>query len=1152
MVVTELSLALQEAIQLDTQPGPFSQEDQSGLGFPMPGIHLHSSNRLERLADSFAELLQSDPLPPLQKETVLVQSRGMARWLAMETAGRLNIWANTDCPFPNIFISRIYKLLLPGIPEVLPYDKEYILWHLMDILPEVTQDSHFDDVASYLDSGDDLKLYQLSYETADLLDQYTLFRPQMILDWEENIKNIPAEHLWQSTVWCCLVDRLRQNRQFPENHRSRLLQLFEEKISDPSFNHALLPPRVSVFGISSLPPYHLRVLAALAHHIDLHFFIMNPCREYWFDIIADRDIVKIMRQESADQDTLHLSQGNSLLASMGHLGRDFMAMLQGFHVEDHDSYLDPGDLSLLSNIQQDILYLHENNVSALEPTGAKKKIHDCDGSLVFHSCHSPMREVEILYDQLLAIFDKNDNDETIEPMDILVMAPEIDEYAPLIKAVFDAAASTHKKIPYTISDQSIRKTSKYIETFLDILLLPGGRFSSIDVLGILEADAVKNRFAINDTDLRIIENWIRETRICWGVDQDHKASLQLPPYRENTWKAGLDRLLLGYAMSGDEKALFGNILPYDHIEGNGTHLLGNFLDFCETLFNLAEMLQQPHSLADWSEILLRAKDKLLLPDARSEADDRILHRLLYRLRELHSQTFFKKEVSLAVIRSFLISSLDERFSSTAGGAGFLAGGVTFCSMLPMRAIPFKVICLLGMNDGLFPRSGRNKSFDLMAIEPKRGDRSKRYDDRYLFLESILSARQKLSISFVGQSIRDGSRRPPSVLVSELMDYIDRGYGNGDEPDEPFAALSAKLTTVHHLQPFHPDYFNPETGMRQEKLFSYSAENCEAALALTSEQHKTCPVFSVPLSPPPHQFKQISLHELVRFFSHPCRYLLLNRVGIAPIEDIPVLDTSEPFTLNGLVRYNLENDILEYLLKNQDRAELYQIRKASGLLPHGSTGETSFTQLVSDLQSFHKKLSGLLAGQEFKQHQVNLTIGDYTLTGLLDNIGAAGLVQYRYAAMKPKDVIRSWISHLVLNSSGDYAAPGNGMSTFYAAKEGVYRYAPPADSIPLLEQLLDLYWQGLTEPLYFFPRTSFAFAQEMHKGKDEQEALRKALMEWDGNDFTRRGEKNDPYNLICCKEMDLSDPLFMEQAKKVFHAALAHQEKLQWTNLAVST
>ena len=1115
----------------------------------MPGIHLYSSNRLEILADTFAGLLRSTPLPPLQKETILVQSRGMARWLAMETASRLNIWANCDCPFPNTFIHSIYKLLLPDIPDVSAFNKEYTLWHLMDILAEVKlDDRYFSKLAAYIDSGDDLKLYQLARETADLFDQYTLFRPQMLLDWEDNLKKIPADLVWQSILWCRLVQRLHQNQQPPEQHRARLLQLFEEKISDSAFNSAILPPRISVFGISSLPPYHLRVLTALADHIDLYFFTMNPCMEYWFDIIADRDIVKISRMEAAEQANLHLHQGNSLLASMGHLGRDFMSMLQELHTEAQDNFTASTDDSLLSCIQQDILYLRENNDAVRGSFQFAKQINNYDSSIIFHSCHSPMREVEILHDQLLDMFNNANEDDPLEPRDVLVMAPEIDEYAPLIRAVFGADTAPHKKIPYSISDQSIRKTSKYIETFLDILLLPQSRFNSIEVMGILEAEAVRKRFNINDSDLAIIETWTRETNIRWGIDQDHKTRLQLPPYRENTWRSGLDRLLLGYAMPGSGQTLFEGILPHDHIEGDNIKLLGNLFDFTQNLFSLVESLQQQHTLAEWSEILLQTKDKLLLADNKTEADERILHRLLFDLRGLSDRTFYNKKITIGIILSFLIHSLEQRFSPLANEKGFLTGGVTFCSMLPMRAIPFKVICLLGLNDGMYPRSGRKKSFDIMALEPKRGDRSRRYDDRYLFLETLLSARKKLSISFVGQSIQDGSRRPPSVLVSELMDYIDRNYYQSDIHNDPLDSLSGKLTTVHHLQPFHPAYFQPQNLLRQKKFFSYSAENCEAANVLLTGEQKIAPGFSAPLTPPPDEFKHVELQELIRFFSHPSRYILVKKVGIAPIEESQPLETSEPFNLKGLDRNKLENKILDHLLKNQDCDRLYQIEKAAGNLPHGMIGKIFFTQLVSKLQPFHKMLAELLAGPQIKKQQIDLAINDFRITGCLDNIGVNGLVHYRYATMTSKDVIRSWLGHLVINNFTDQQPSAINRNTFYAGKTGLYKFSPTTESTHHLEYLLGLYWQGLTEPLSFFPNTSYAFAREIHKGKNEQEALRKASIEWEGDNYNKKGEKKDPYNLLCCKNMALKNPCFMEIAKGVFLPALALQEKIQLADL----
>ena len=1105
----------------------------------MPGIYLYTGNRLEILADKFAELLDSEPLPPLEKEIILIQSRGMARWLALETASRLNIWAHCECPFPNTFIRNIYRLFIPDISDSSPYDKEFVTWHLMDIIPELLKNPHFKKIRYYLESDNGLKLYQLAYEVADLFDQYTLFRPDMILGWESNTNTPSAEHIWQQILWNHLIEKLQKNKNIFEFHRARLLNYFEKKIGGAEFDKRQLPPRISVFGISSLPPYHLTVLSLLARHIDLHIFIMNPCKEFWFDIIADRDIVKISRKATTPENMLHLEYGNNILSSMGHLGRDFMAMVQELDCEDREFFRDPGSETLLACIQQDILYLRGNPGPSLHSSVAKKKIKSSDDSITFQSCHSPMREVEILHDQLLGFFDHLSESEPIEPKDILVMAPDINEYAPLIRAVFDAGNSISRRLPYSISDQSINKTSKYIDVFFEILSLFKSRFSSINVFSILKTEPVQNRFAISDHELYTLERWIYQTRICWGIDKDHKKDINLPDYIENTWRAGLDRLLLGYATPENNNILFKNILPFDPMEGNDTKILGKFLDYTENLFALAETLLKKHTLAGWSEILLNIKDTFLLADDSSEADDRLLHQSLHRLRKLQSQTSFNKLIPIDVMQSYLLDSLEQQFSTIAGGAGFLTGGITFCSMLPMRAIPFKIICMLGINDGLYPRTGHRRNFDIMTHDPRRGDRSIRYDDRYLFLETILSARKKLYISFAGQSIQDGSNKPPSVLVSELMDYIEQGYEVETQNDSSDEIIN-NLTTHHRLQPFHPDYFIAHDKINMEKLFSYSRENCDAAVAFTSGLLKVCPVFTSSLSTPSDTYKQVELSELIKFFTHPAKYLLVKRVGIASIEDTQNLATSEPFSIKGLDRYKLENDILKQLMAGHDCNNLYQVKKAEGLLPHGKMGEIHFTQMISAVQSFKRTLDPFFSQSEPQDQEISIAINDFKINGRLDNLTETGMVQYRYATIKTKDVIRAWISHLVLNSINNNDKPGRATNTFLAGKDKIYKYLPVSHSSTYLEQLLSLYWQGLSEPLHFFPRTSFVFAREIYKGKGEQEALLKAKIEWEGNLYNTAAEKNDLYNSLCFKNMDLANTIFMDQAQKIFLPVFEHQ------------
>ena len=1105
----------------------------------MSGIYLYTGNRLEILADKLAELLDSSPLPPLEKEIILIQSRGMARWLALETASHLKIWANCECPFPNTFIRNIYKLLIPDLSDSSPYDKESITWHLMDIIPELLKTPHFKKVQYYLESDDGLKLYQLAHEIADLFDQYTIFRADMVLGWEAETNSPSSEHKWQHLLWSHLIERLKAKNNLFEFHRARLLNSFKERILDPGIDKRLLPSRISVFGISSLPPYHLTVLSALARHIDLHIFVMNPCMEFWFDIIADRDIVKISRETASSQNILHLEHGNNLLSSMGHLGRDFMAMVQEFESEDQEFFQDPGSKNLLSCIQQDILFLRGNPVPSHHSSIVKKKIKNNDASITFQSCHSPMREVEILHDQLLGFFDQFAENDPIEPRDILVMAPDINDYAPLIRAVFDAGNLTDNRLPYSISDQSIKKTSKYIDAFFEILSLLKGRFNSIDVFGLLRTEPVKNRFAINDHELSILEKWIDQTRICWGIDDNHKKNINLPDYIENTWRAGLDRLLLGYATPGEDNVLFKNILPYDNIEGNDTKLLGKFLDYTENLFAMAEILPQKHTLADWSEILLLLKDTYLLADDSSEADDRLLHQSLYGLRDLQTQTSFNTLISIDVMQSYLLDSLERRYSTIAGGAGFLSGGITFCSMLPMRAVPFKIICMLGLNDGLYPRSGHRRSFDLMALEPRRGDRSRRYDDRYLFLETILSARKKLYISFAGQSIQDGSKKPPSVLVSELMDYIEQGY-EIDHRNDSSDDIINHLTTFHRLQPFHPEYFLSLDMSVKGKFFSYSAENCDAAVAYTIKPQNKYPLVTSPLSTPPETYRHVELNELIRFFTHPVRYFLVMRIGIAPIEESQSLNTSEPFAVKGLERYKLENDILKRLMEGHDCDNFYQVKKAESTLPHGKMGEIHFTQIKSAVLSFKRTLDALFSQKEPQHQKFSITINNFKINGRLDNLSEKGMVHYRYATINPKDMIHGWINHLALNSIN--GKPGTAKNTFLAGKDKILEYLPVPGNSTYLEQLLSLYWQGLSEPLHFFPRSSFVFAREIYKGNSEQEAQIKAKSEWEGNAFNAIAEKNDPYNSLCFKNIDMTDTLFMDQAKKLFLPIFEYQTR----------
>ncbi len=1080
----------------------------------MPGLRLFTSNRLEILAEALARALRKPLGSALAKEIIVVQSKGMERWVSMELAKRHGVCANCDFPFPNHFVYDIFRRVISALPERSPFDPRVMKWKVMKLLPSCISRAGFESLRGYLGDGQrNLKRFQLSACIADLFDQYLLFRPEMILRWEKG-----KEQHWQAMLWRELV------KGDEGRHRAALGKALFSALEKSSAGTEDLPERVSLFGISALPPFHMQVFSAISRFVEVNLFLMNPCGEHWGHILSDREMRKTIRTQTGHEvsgDELHLEKGNTLLASMGKQGRDFFGLVDGFDFEEVRSFEDPGEGNLLSSIQSDILNLRERNGGA----EGKKRITDRDRSVEIHSCHSPMREIEILHDSLLDLFE---NDPTLMPRDILVMTPDIETYAPYIQAVFDVPRDDPKWIPFSIADRSIRGESGIVGTFLAILDLCGGRFGASQVLAVLESHAVQRKVGLSDLDLDLIRKWVDETRIRWGIDGKSRGELGLPEVQENTWRAGLDRLLLGYAMPGGEENLFCGILPYDHLEGSETSVLGAFLHFAEQLFTHTTSLGRPRTLDEWSSTLKSLLDTFFQPDEETEREMQAIRGAVTELGA--RREVFDQKIEINVIKWHLGVHLKEE----GFGFGFITGRTTFCAMLPMRSIPFRIVCLVGMNGDAYPRQSRPLGFDLMAKDPRPGDRSLRDEDRYLFLEAILSAREKLYISHVGQSIQDNSLRPPSVLVSELVDYVEQGF------EIPGKDVLEHIVTKHRLQPFSLEYFK-----NNEKLFSYSEENCQAARRV-QRPREAAPFISRGLTEPEEEYKTLDVADLCSFLTNPARFLLTRRLGIYLEDKTSILEERESFDIKGLERYRFEQDLVERRFGGRDLKGLLPPVKVSGRLPHGTVGECLYERVSQGAEFFVGKTQGFLRDGALDPLEVDLSVSGFRLTGRIDDIYPGRLVQYRYARLKPKDRLRIWIYHLVLNSIGADGYPrtsmlvgldrGKSKDLVWAARE----YSPVENSQEILGRLLDRFGEGLVSPLRFFPESSWEYAHRvLGKGQSEEEAFRRARDQWTGSD-RRRGEREDPYYRLCFSGVDPLDVTFCDIAVEVFEPLSGHE------------
>jgi exodeoxyribonuclease V gamma subunit len=1078
----------------------------------LTGLHLYTSNRLEALLGALVDVVERPLADPLAAEQVVVPNQGLARWLSWQLAERLGVCANVRFPFPDQLLSEAGRALLPGAPEGRPFETDVLAWRVLARLPDLARGPGGRALEHYLEVGGypgvrDVKALQLARAVAETLELYTVFRADLLEGWEAGEE--PGD--WQAQLWRSLV------AERPGAHRAARMAALGRalrRVAGAAANlPAGLPERISVFGLGTLAPLRLQVFAALAEVVPVHLFALNPSQAYWSDLRSHREMARRARRRAAaagapvPEEGEHYEVGNPLLASMGRLGREFFdALAELPAVEGPDLFADPGEGSLLCCLQSDVLHLRQRGT----PDLPRKALDPGDRSVEIHVCHSPQREVEALHDRMLAWFQELPD---LEPGEILVATPDPETYAPFVGAVFGGCPDPACRIPFGLADGSLRRESPLAGAFLSLLKLPASRFGAAGVLDLLEVGALRRRFGFEDGDRDVVRRWVEQTRVRWGVDAAHREAQGLPAFGENSWRAGLDRLFLGYALGtglrapksrGSAEGLFAGVLPYDDLEGNEARVLGCLAEFAQRLFAAAGNFERPRPPARWAEDLLAAFEAFFLPDEDEEREAQRVRGELGRLAELGREAAFGAEVSLGAVRAHLEAELGR----VAAGAGYRPGRVTFAGLRALRSVPFRVVALIGMNDGAFPRVGRAPGFDRMAQNPRPGDPTARDEDRYAFLEALLAAREKFYVSYVGRRVRDNQPVPPSVVVSELFDALAEGFTH------PGGELPGALTTHHRLQPFSPDYFRPGSG-----LSSASVENLEGVRALCGPAAEPRPFVRSPLPPPEGGAPAVELGELVRFFSHPVKAFLQRRLGLRLGEDAYGVEEREPVAVEGLDRYWVEEELTARALAGGDLDGAYRVLRAQGRLPPGRPGEVAFEVLRGRVQGFLEAARPHLAGEELPPLELDLRVGEVRLAGRLAGARPGGLLRLRCARVKGKDLVRGWVEHLALAAA---AAPGYPGETVVLGTDEGWRFRRPADPAGLLAALLEAYFRGLASPLPFFPKTSLEYARRSLDPEYAGRELAEARKVWEDG-YKRRGEGSDPYLRQAFGGIDPLDP-----------------------------
>lgn len=1136
----------------------------SEQGTQLPaGLAIVHGNRLESLRELLVQWMRAHPLGVLENETLLVQSNGIAQWLQLALARPADDPQQPGCGIaaalgfnlPSAFLWQAYRAVLgeEQVPATSLYDKSRLSWRLLRLLPELVDQPECAQLRHFLarDPGE-RKAYQLAERLADLYDQYQVYRADWLADWAAGhdrlrdargeLQPLPPAQRWQPLLWRAIRADLDASQR--ASSRADLHRQFLAACNAPGQRPAALPRRLIVFGISALPQQFIEALAALAQHTQILLFVHNPCRHYWADIIEGKELLRTSRQRHArkasmpaqlsDAD-LHL-HAHPLLAAWGRQGRDYIRLLDAF--DEPQRYAEwfqridlfdepaaaPDELPLLEQLQQDIL--------ELEPPGAARRPwRDGDESVVFHLAHSRQREVEILHDQLLEWFRQ---DPGLRPRDIIVMMPDINGYAPHIRAVFGRVAPEDPRfIPFTLSDQQARGRAPLLVALELLLCLPQERFGLSQLFDLLEVPAVRARFALSEVDLPQLQAWVRDSGIRWGLDDAQRAGLELPAGMEqNSWLFGLRRMLLGYLMG--EAQHFAGIEAYGEVGGLDAARVGPLAELLEAMLQLYRQLQVPRPFADWLPLLEALLERFFLPG--SEQDLALLDRLGARLQQLQeacTEAALERPLPVEVVREAWLEGIDEHSLSQR----FLGGAVNMATLMPMRAIPFRRVCLLGMNDGDYPRVQPPMDFDLMAGRYRPGDRSRREDDRYLFLEAVLSAREALYISWIGRSVRDNSEQPPSVLVAQLRDHLQQGWHTAQGGD-----LLSQLSTEHPLHPFSRRYF-----ANDPRLFTYAAE--------WREVHADAVAQPAPVLPPAECPEVLDLASLQRFLRHPVRLFFNRRLNVWFEGMEAAQPEHEPFGLDRLEQSRLGNELIAAALRESDHSlgveQCVARWQRAGTLPLGPFREQALGHVVGPADATLERLRQLhIAWKPLAEPlEVAVPLGRGERTVLLQD-WVRGVYARRSGRQQslalilhsPLEVsvagepnwrrlLDGWVTHLAL------CACDHSLNTLLAGPDAlaVIRPLEPAAARQQLDTLFDHYLRALDAPAPLAARTALAMLAA--GGNADPEAAARELFQ--GNP-RREGERDtDPYLQRAWPDFDaLLAAGFADWAKALYQPLMA--------------
>ena len=1083
-------------------------------------LTIHRSTALTRLADACASVLRIPATPdPLAPELLITSGPTHERWLRAHLARRLGVCAHVRVLSPSTLAEEMAERVL-GVERdaARAWRAERLTWRVLGEITARIDTAPFAPVRAALrahDGGDaacapgSARAVAFARRVAGWYAGYAVGVPALARAWDAGAE--PDE--WQAVLWRAL----RAADVDVRAHPAALAAALAARRQADAAARDTLPARVVWMAQPGVARAHVDLLMVLAAAG-----------------VAVHALVPAAGRAASDSDPADV--GHPLRTALG--GRTValeaiireLAALRGAAVVVDDLDVADGErasarplTSALAAVRRAVIggTAAELPTHAPTPTLADPVADpgaDDDRSIRVHACHGAMRQAEVLRDALLALFERRPD---LHPRDVLVLTPDVAAYAPLLEAAFGGGTRV-PDVPLRVVDRPARLANAAADVALRVLALAAGRVDAVSVLDLLAVPAVARRWEL-DGDARVqLRAWVEGAGARWGIDGADRAVGRALPAADGSawdvhgWRFALERLLLGWGLPDDRGAGYAGAVPWDEIEGQDAEVLGRLAEACTRLFAAVRDVRSARPLGAWCARLRAHVDALVWDaDAPDEDGELVIARRAFG-RSLDALCDDAAGGGVAV-RELLLEPaavralLDARFAEPAAEGGAV-GAVTLAALAPGRVRPARVVALVGLDDGAFPRARTGDALDRRSGTTDAPDPGG--EDRQAVLDALLAAEEHLIVTYTGRTARTNELLPPATPIALLLEAVEG------------ACPGAVVHHHHALAPFGPRAASAGTAAGAPV---FDTAHQAGARALAAPRRAAPAFLTRPLpgrTPDDGTARRVlTLDALADALARPARALVYGALGVWVGRETGEVATEEPLELDALQHHGVRAAVLDALEAGRggafDSDALLARLRAQGQLPHGALGTLAYEGARAEAVAVWHAALPYRRGERRGAVRVDQAVGDDWLTGAVGPCWTDGLVMLRPGVARAEHLVRVWVAHLALHATHGAAAPTSHLIAL-GKKEGGQRtaavktFGPVADAGARLHDLVALHDEATRRALPLLPASASAYVdaranawETLGPAAADARGLAAATKAYDG-DFGAFGEVNDGF------------------------------------------